>query len=190
VATIIKLKRSTTASSVPTTSDLTDGEVAVNIVDQKIYIRNGGSIVELANASGTDLSSVGEDILPSTTETYNLGSSSKRWNELFLAGTTINLGGATISSDGTGSIQISGAGATLPVNSKVEISLGNQKKLALIDDNTGASIRSVPFFSAAGGLSTANAYLNFKASSTSTVANFTLANGSTLAEQQDELFLF
>ena len=59
MATIIKLKRSTTASSVPTTSDLTDGEVAVNIVDKKIYIRNGGSIVELANASGTDLSSVG-----------------------------------------------------------------------------------------------------------------------------------
>jgi hypothetical protein len=48
VATVIKLKRSTTASAVPTTSDLADGEIAVNITDQKIYIRNGGSIVDLA----------------------------------------------------------------------------------------------------------------------------------------------
>jgi len=190
VATIIKLKRSTTASAVPTTSDLADGEVAVNIADQKIYIRNGGSIVELANASSVDFSSVGEDILPSTTETYNLGSSSKRWNELYLAGSTINLGGSTISSDGTGSITISGSGATLPVNSKVEISSGNEKKLALIDDNTGSTIRSVPFFSNAGGLSIVNAYLNFRATSTSTVASFTLANGSALAAQQEELFLF
>jgi len=35
VATVIKLKRSTTASSVPTTSNLADGEVAVNITDKK-----------------------------------------------------------------------------------------------------------------------------------------------------------
>ena len=68
MATVIKLKRSTTASAVPTTSDLADGEIAVNITDQKIYIRNGGSIVELANASGADFSSVGEDIIPATTE--------------------------------------------------------------------------------------------------------------------------
>ena len=49
MATVIKLKRSTSSSSVPTTSDLTDGEVAVNIADKKIYARNGGSIVEIAN---------------------------------------------------------------------------------------------------------------------------------------------
>ena len=40
MATVIKLKRSTSADSVPTTSDLTDGEVAVNIADKKIYIRH------------------------------------------------------------------------------------------------------------------------------------------------------
>ena len=41
MATVIKLKRSTTADSVPTTSDLADGEVAINIADQKIYVNNG-----------------------------------------------------------------------------------------------------------------------------------------------------
>ena len=39
MANVIKLKRSTTASDVPTTSDLADGEVAVNLADQKIYVR-------------------------------------------------------------------------------------------------------------------------------------------------------
>ena len=33
MATVIKLKRSETASAVPTTSDLTVGEVAVNTTD-------------------------------------------------------------------------------------------------------------------------------------------------------------
>ena len=47
--TVIKLKRSTSAASVPTTEDLADGEIAVNIVDKKIYVNNSGTIVEVAN---------------------------------------------------------------------------------------------------------------------------------------------
>ena len=50
MATVIKLKKSETASSVPTTSNLAAGEVAVNTADQKIYVRDSGSnIVEVAN---------------------------------------------------------------------------------------------------------------------------------------------
>lgn len=52
MATIIKLKRSETASSVPTTSDLAVGEVALNTVDRKIYVRDSSNnIIEVANAS-------------------------------------------------------------------------------------------------------------------------------------------
>ena len=47
--TRIKLKRSTTATVVPTTSNLTDGEVALNIADRKLYVNNAGTIVEVAN---------------------------------------------------------------------------------------------------------------------------------------------
>lgn len=50
---VIKPKRSGTASSVPTTSDLADGEFAINTADQKIYIRSGTNIVEVGNVSGT-----------------------------------------------------------------------------------------------------------------------------------------
>ena len=50
MATVIKLKKSETASSVPTTSNLVAGEVAVNTADQKIYVRDSSSnIVEVAN---------------------------------------------------------------------------------------------------------------------------------------------
>jgi len=51
MSTVIKLKRSETASSVPTTSDLEVGEVAVNTIDQKIYMRSSSGIVTIANNS-------------------------------------------------------------------------------------------------------------------------------------------
>ena len=193
MSTVIKLKRSTTASAVPTTSDLADGEVAVNITDKKVFVRNGGSIITVANfndGSSVDLSAVTEDITPATTETYDLGSPTKRWNELYLAGSTINLGGSTISSDGTGQITISATGATLPLNSNVEVSSGVNKEIALTGA-TGDPVRAVPFFSKSGGLSTANTRLDFKADPDAVVASFTLANGSQLgASAGDTLFFF
>ena len=192
MATVIKLKRSTTASSVPTTSDLADGEVAVNITDKKVFMRSGSDIVTIANfneGSSVDLSAVTEDIIPATTETYDLGSPTKRWNELYLAGSTINLGGSTISSDGTGTIQISATGATLPVNSNIEVTSGVQKSIAL-QGETGDPVRSVPFFSKSGGLNTANTRLDFKADPDSVVASFTLANGSQLGSSSGETLFF
>ena len=178
---VIKLKRSNTASSVPTTSDLADGEVAVNTSDKKVYMRSGDSIVTIANFndSNIDLSAVSQDIKPATSNTYDLGSPTKRWNELYLAGNTINLGGSTISSDGTGQIVISASGATLPLNSNVEITSGVNRELALTGE-TGDPVRSVPFFSKSGGLNTANTRLDFRGDPDAVVANFTLSNGSQL----------
>ena len=51
MANIFKPKRSNVASSVPTTSNLADGELAVNSADKKIFLRDGASIVEIANYS-------------------------------------------------------------------------------------------------------------------------------------------
>ena len=48
---VIKPKRNNTSSAVPTTSDLVDGEFAINTADQKIYMRSGSSIVEVGNVS-------------------------------------------------------------------------------------------------------------------------------------------
>src|SRR6056300_1004634 len=55
MASKILLKKSTTASAVPTTSDVDVGEVAVNTEDKRLFTQdNGGSVVEL----GTTPSSV------------------------------------------------------------------------------------------------------------------------------------
>ena len=58
MTTVIKIKKSETASSVPTTSDLQVGEVAVNTADKKIYVRASTGVVEVANAVGGDGASV------------------------------------------------------------------------------------------------------------------------------------
>ena len=218
MATVIKLKRSSTADSVPSTSDLADGEVAINLADKKIYVNNGGTIVEVANAEGsagnagsfTTLTAsgattlngdvtlgdaTGDDItvtgrvsshlVPKTNDTYDLGTSSLRWRTAYLAASTLDLGGATISSDGSGTITIAAAGATLPVGSLI----GSEKIAGANDEFT--LLRDVPFFKT-GNLSTPNATFDFKASGGGerVFNDFTLATGSAITTQEKTLFSF
>ena len=142
----------------------------------------------------SDLSAVDQDIIPDQSNLRNLGSASKRFNDLFLAGDTIDLAGATISSDGTGSISIAATGATLPAGSKA----GDNQLAVVSTGSAGAAgqvSRVVPFFSATGGLSTANTNFEFNAvidekfvfTGTKT---FTLQNGSALADSDPTLFQF
>jgi hypothetical protein len=44
MAQIIKLKRSLVPGSKPTTSDLTAGELAINVYDGKVFLRKSGSV--------------------------------------------------------------------------------------------------------------------------------------------------
>ena len=54
MATVIKLKKSETADSVPDTGDLVVGEVSINTVDQAIYVRDSSdNIVTVANKGET-----------------------------------------------------------------------------------------------------------------------------------------
>ena len=63
----------------------------------------------------------------------------KRFNDLFLAGDTIDLAGATISSDGTGSISIAATGATLPAGSKA-----GENQLAVVSSSGEVGIGKNP----------------------------------------------
>ena len=55
MATRIKLKRSEIPTAVPTVNDLQAGEVALNTVDQKMYVKDSeNNIVEVANKGATD----------------------------------------------------------------------------------------------------------------------------------------
>ena len=142
---------------------------------------------------GLDPHNINSDFLPSQTNTYNLGSASRRWKDIFLSSNSINLDGATISSDGTGAIAIAASGATLPSGSKT----ADGNALAVMSaDSTGTiskPIRRVDFFSASGGLSTANATFEFSAEVADRYAftdsnTFTLANGNALTDAGITLF--
>ena len=186
----IKLKRFTAASGSPTTSDLESGEVGINPTQKKIFVNNSGTIVALGSA---DFSAVDQDIIPDTNNTRSLGSASKRFSDLFLSGQTINLGGATISSDGTGTVSVSAAGVTLPAGSKA-----GTNKIAVAVTGSGGTEQAatvVPFFTKAGGLSTSNTNFNFNSVVDDKFVytgakTFTLANGSNLADSNITLFQF
>ena len=71
MATKIVTKNSSTASAVPTASDLVQGELAVNVADKRLFTEdNGGSIVEL----GTNPSTI--DINAGTIDGTTIGASS------------------------------------------------------------------------------------------------------------------
>ena len=189
----IKLKKFTDASGNPTTSQLEDGEVGINPVQQKVFVNNSGTIVELAGSQDLDLTSVAQAILPSATNTFDLGSPTKRWKDIYLSSNSINLDGATISSDGTGAIAIAATGATLPEGSKA----GTNKIAVAVTGSGGAeqSATVVPFFSNAGGLTTPNANFNFNATVDDKFVftgskTFTLSNGSNLSDSNITLFQF
>ncbi len=63
MANIIKPKRSETLGSVPTTADLATGEIAINIADKKIYIRDGATNI-------VDLTETIDDYVPNTGGTF------------------------------------------------------------------------------------------------------------------------
>ena len=156
---------------------------------------NAGDGVDLQDGTfgGTvDLSRVDQDIVPDSTNSRNLGSSTNRWNDLFLSGDTIDLAGATISADGTGTIAISATGATLPAGSKA-----GTNELAVISSSgeTLQPTRVVPFFTASGGLNTKNTDFEFNATIETRTTftgtkTFTLANGSTLTDSDSTIFQF
>ena len=140
---------------------------------------------------GIDLGAVDEHLLPDTTNTRDLGSASKRWRDIYLSADSIDLAGATISSDGTGAIAIAATGATLPAGSK---SGDNEVVVKGTGVTSGrVSVMTVPFFKR-GDISTRNATFEFN----STIDNnapfldtrtFILADGSNLA-QIDDITLF
>ena len=156
---------------------------------------NAGDGVDLQDGTfgGTvDLSRVDQDIIPDTTNSRNLGSATNRWNDLFLAGDTIDLAGATISSDGTGSISIAATGATLPAGSKA-----GDNPIAIVS-SSGETLQPatlVPFFTASGGLNTKNTDFEFNSSIDTRMTftgtkTFTLASGNLLTDSDTTIFQF
>jgi hypothetical protein len=61
--------------------------------------------VYIGGSAGTAMVATG-NVLPSANVTYNLGSPTLRWKDLYLSGTTIDLGGTTISAPTGGALSV------------------------------------------------------------------------------------
>ena len=172
-----------------------------NMDDVDVSAQQNGFALKYNSSTGkydfgevaSDLSAVDQDIVPDGNGTRSLGSSAKRWKDIFLSGQTINLGGATISSDGTGTVAVSATGVTLPEGSKA-----GTNKIAVSVTGSGGTEQAatvVPFFTKSGGLTTANTNFNFNSVVDDKFVytgskTFTLANGSALADSNITLFQF
>ena len=121
----------------------------LQIVGSKISVQDSSAVgvgienIRIAGNTFTiDDSAVGFEfdghLIPASNDTYDLGSPTRRWKTAFLSSETIDIGGATISSDGTGAIAISATGATLPEDSKVE-----NNKIQIVGATSGTGARPV-----------------------------------------------
>jgi hypothetical protein len=96
------------------TANVTGGNIATGGIVSATGNVTAGNLVTTGQANVGTLTVNGGstftgNLLPSANVTYNLGSPTQRWKEIFLAANTIDIGGATISADiETGSLILKG----------------------------------------------------------------------------------
>jgi hypothetical protein len=106
----------------------------------------GAVVVEGIKIQGTQLSTedsspgieIAGNLIPSQNGVFQLGRATRRWQTVYVAAETIDLGGATIKSDGSGNLEIAARGATLPTGSK-----GGTNGISLTGSKAGTSLRPV-----------------------------------------------
>ena len=168
-----ELKSSTsTTNTGQLLSDEDGSNVVFDATDSSGTSEGDDILLEDGIDSGRDLDynvlqSLTSDIIPAQTGTFNLGSSTNRFKNIFLESNTIDLGGSTISSDGTGQIIVSATGATLPIGSKTT----EGKELLTVLPTTTEADETLPDFADQGAL---------RAQSTRTVPLFTRAGDGTV----------
>jgi hypothetical protein len=102
---------SITFSEVPSVTDIIEvrtmnvGAVSV----QSLSYGNTSVTLSYGNVNTTG------DIIPTATETYNIGSNDLRWKEIYLSGNSIYLGNTQITTDGV-SLQFLAEGSETPIN--------------------------------------------------------------------------
>jgi hypothetical protein len=185
--------------SSPSNADLTLNSSGGNVNIEGLTI-NGTNISTTDSSAGVEITG---NLIPSQNGVFTLGSSNRRWQTAFLAAETIDLGGATISSDGTGAIAIAATGATLPEGSKV--SANPISILGATGKTAARPVQNVKVFVSDGSTEftdtqllakTADLTLEFNATVetipvfTEAGQNFTLQNGDSLTDQVTDVTLF
>ena len=184
---------------------IADNEISTNRSNDNLRLIANGTgavVIEGLKIQGTTISTdssadieITGNLIPSQTGVFQLGSSTRRWQTVYVAAETIDLGGATIKSDGSGALTIAATGATLPSGSKVGtngISLTGSK-----DGTLARPVQNVGLFLSDGSTSltdaqllatTAALTLEFNATVedvpvyTDAGQTFTLANGTALVD--------
>tara|TARA_R110000850_G_scaffold67295_2_gene149991 strand:- start:41 stop:1918 length:1878 start_codon:yes stop_codon:yes gene_type:complete len=86
--------------TVRTTDNVTFSSVTGNVITSQIDSADSSAIEIQTDVTMLAGLTVGNHIIPSSNETINLGSATNRFNELFLSGSTIDLGGVLIKREG------------------------------------------------------------------------------------------
>ena len=86
--------------TVRTTDNVTFSSVTGNVITSQINSADSSAIEIQTDVTMLAGLTVGNDIIPSSNETIDLGSTTNRFNELFLSGSTIDLGGVLIKKEG------------------------------------------------------------------------------------------
>ena len=150
VAELVDLSRA--AKSLNLADDSTV-ETAIN--DRSVALINGGAtqaeIIKISQAVKSVLSpatfannianitTITSSLVPDTDVAYDLGTSSNRFNDIYLDGSTIDLGGQTIKSTATG-IEVSEITIGSGTN-KVKLSANSSGKLEQVGTNSGGVVQ-------------------------------------------------
>ena len=183
----------------PSNADLTLTSSGGNVVIEGIRVA-GTTISTEDSSAGVQISG---NLIPSQDGVFQLGSSSRRWQTAYLSAETLDIGGATISSDGTGTIEIAATGATLPEGSK--LATNGIAILGKSGNTTVRPVQNVKIFVSDGSTSftdaqllakTADLELEFNATVetkpvyTEAQQTFTLSDGTALTDQVTDVTLF
>ena len=88
-----------------------------------------------------DYSAIASNLIPDGNETRDLGSSAKRWRDLYLSGSTIDLGGTEISKDSDGNVEMSASG-TLKSLKVAEIEIGTGTDVLVLKRDSNGKLQS------------------------------------------------
>jgi len=86
-----------------------NGEITVDTTNKTLRVHDGVTVggtrlAKFSEIASANLLSVTTNIVPQANLTYDLGTSTKRWKDLYLSGTTIYLGGTQIKSSANGTV--------------------------------------------------------------------------------------
>jgi hypothetical protein len=179
--------------------DSIDGNLLMNGTDSSSTDAGDDFLQESGVNSGRDfdhnlLQELTSHIIPQAGGTYDLGSPNKRFRNLYMGAETVDIGGATISSDGGGVITISADGVTLPTGSKDAAGFVLARTTAASEG--GQMFKLVKLFTQASGLSTAAVEFKFNGRKANTAVYteaghvFTLSNGDARSDAAVDLFHF